>query len=172
MRAEPRSAERPSSLTRAERTDELIESLVSLWEDSVRATHHFLTSEDVSALKPMVRGGLREVPTLLVAFAEGRRPTAFMGVDGKKVSSLFVAPQERGRGLGGRLMAFAVIELGANSVDVNEDNESAAAFYARLGFEVVSRSPLDDDGRPFPLLRLTLASRDRFRPARSAVPLG
>jgi putative acetyltransferase len=37
---------------------------------------------------------------------------------------------------------------------VNEQNAAALGFYEALGFEVVARSPLDDTGRPYPLLHM------------------
>ena len=40
------------------------------------------------------------------------------------------------------------------TVNVNEQNASGAGFYQRLGFEVIGRSPVDDAGRPYPLLHL------------------
>lgn len=43
------------------------------------------------------------------------------------------------------------------TVDVNEQNLSGAGFYARMGFETTGRSPVDDDGRPYPLLHLRRA---------------
>jgi putative acetyltransferase len=43
------------------------------------------------------------------------------------------------------------------TVDVNEQNGAALGFYEALGFEVVDRSPVDEDGRPFPLLHLRRA---------------
>jgi putative acetyltransferase len=44
-------------------------------------------------------------------------------------------------------------------VDVNEQNEQALGFYRHLGFEVVGRSPLDGQGKPYPLLHMTLAGQ-------------
>jgi putative acetyltransferase len=41
------------------------------------------------------------------------------------------------------------------TVDVNEQNPEAVAFYLALGFHVVGRSATDAEGRPFPLLRLS-----------------
>ncbi len=42
----------------------------------------------------------------------------------------------------------------ATALDVNEQNEGAVRFYAARGFAEVGRSPLDGEGRPFPLLHL------------------
>ncbi|MGE0773305.1 MAG: hypothetical protein AB7K37_16455 [Cyclobacteriaceae bacterium] len=39
---------------------------------------------------------------------------------------------------------------------MNEDNPGAAAFYQRMGFKVVSRSPTDPLGKPYPILHLEL----------------
>jgi capsular polysaccharide biosynthesis protein len=39
-------------------------------------------------------------------------------------------------------------------VDVNEQNPEAVRFYEANGFHVIRRSPVDDGGRPFPLLHL------------------
>jgi putative acetyltransferase len=43
---------------------------------------------------------------------------------------------------------------GALTVDVNEQNPEALAFYRACGFTVAGRSEVDDAGRPFPLLHL------------------
>ena len=43
------------------------------------------------------------------------------------------------------------------TVDVNEQNPRAHAFYRRYGFVDVGRSEVDSAGRPFPLLHMTLA---------------
>lgn len=37
-----------------ERTPMLIEQLLAVWEDSVRATHLFLSDEEISSIKPYV----------------------------------------------------------------------------------------------------------------------
>ena len=36
------------------------DTLVALWERSVRATHHFLTEADIGALRPLVREALSD----------------------------------------------------------------------------------------------------------------
>lgn len=44
----------------------------------------------------------------------------------------------------------------ALSVDVNEQNPQAVGFYLHYGFVQTGRSPLDGEGRPFPLLHMSL----------------
>ena len=62
------------------RDDTLVEQLALLWERSVRATHLFLSGDDVVAMRPEVREGLRAVPQLAVAF-DGL-PTRYPSVKG------------------------------------------------------------------------------------------
>jgi putative acetyltransferase len=40
------------------------------------------------------------------------------------------------------------------TVDVNEQNPGALAFYLRMGFVARGRSERDGQGRPYPLLHL------------------
>jgi len=49
---------------------------------------------------------------------------------------------------------FARSRKGQLRVDVNEQNAGASAFYESMGFQVAGRSPLDRQGRPYPLLHL------------------
>lgn len=59
-------------------------------------------------------------------------------------------------GTGSELPAFTVRRHGVTSVDVNEQNPAALKFYRKHGFAVDARSPLDDQGNPFPILHLKL----------------
>ena len=147
--------ERLSIAVPEERSDDVISALASIWEASVRATHDFLTEEDVAALRPEVRSGLAGVEVLEVACLDGE-PCGFSGVQGGKLEMLFVAPLARGRGVGKVLLARAVELHGATRLDVNEQNPQAVGFYRHEGFTVSERSAVDDAGRPFPLLRMSL----------------
>lgn len=130
--------------------------LMQIWEDSVRATHDFLSEEDIAALRPLLRE--RYMPALLVSVCRNRSGEAlgFMGTADGRLEMLFVAPSHFGRGVGRVLVTDAVVRKGVRELDVNEQNPGAGAFYRRMGFEVVGRSPLDAQGRPFPLLHMRL----------------
>ena len=66
---------------------------------------------------------------------------------------LFVEPDAHGRGVGTALLD-AVAARAPLTVDVNEQNPAAHAFYRARGFVETGRSPLDGEGRPFPLVHL------------------
>jgi len=72
-----------------DRADTLIDALTTLWEASVRATHHFLNEDDIHKLTPFVKMGLSGVETLVIA-SENHKPIAFMGIEAAKIEMLFV----------------------------------------------------------------------------------
>lgn len=80
----------------------------------------------------------------------------FVGSHESKIEMLFILDDARGQGVGKALLQYAIEHLGATQVDVNEQNPQAVGFYQHMGFKVVSRSPLDDMGKPFPILHMTL----------------
>lgn len=138
------------------RTQSIITDLTTLWDASVRTTHHFLTDDDITSLRPFVIQGLTSVPTLCVAMADDGSPLGFMGLDGGKIEMLFVGPEHQGRGVGGALFRHAINALGATDVDVNEQNEIATAVYIHMGFRVIGRDAKDAQGNDFPILHMKL----------------
>lgn len=132
-------------------------ALLALWEHSVRATHYFLTEADILALRPLVAEALASDALAWWVLAPGASPVpGFLGLTRGTIEALFIHPACRGQGLGRRLMAHAQALAGEAplAVDVNEQNDAAAGFYAALGFAVVGRSPTDSGGRPFPILHM------------------
>ncbi|MFM5696831.1 acetyltransferase [Aeromonas veronii] len=132
-------------------------ALIDLWEASVRATHHFLPEAEILALKPLILEHYFDAVTLHCARTEEGHITGFSGVHEGKLEMLFVAPGARGSGVGCLLVAHAITQGGATQVDVNEQNEQAVGFYLKMGFTVTGRSPLDAQGKPYPLLHMALA---------------
>lgn len=141
----------------ANRDKNRLDALTELWERSVRATHDFLSAEEIKGIRPEVRAGLAQIPVLLLCLngeEDGSEPLGFLGVAERKVEMLFVDPAARGRGVGSLLMREAAERTGADEVDVNEQNPQAVGFYEHLGYRVFARSATDDQGRPFPILHL------------------
>ncbi|BBQ53440.1 acetyltransferase [Aeromonas jandaei] len=134
-------------------------ALIALWEASVRATHHFLPEAEILALKPLILEHYFDAVTLHCARTEEGNIAGFSGVHEGKLEMLFVAPAVRGSGVGRRLVEHAIGQCGATLVDVNEQNEQAVGFYQKMGFAVTGRSPLDGQGKPYPLLHMALPPR-------------
>ena len=130
--------------------------LIEIWESSVRATHDFLSDEDILSLKPLILEHYFDAVDLRVAKSDNNKITGFIGVAGCNVEMLFVSPDNRNKGVGSLLLKNAIESQSANKVDVNEQNPDAIGFYKRLGFSVIGRSPLDGQGNPFPLIHMGL----------------
>ena len=97
-----------------ERTPDLIKGLLEVWENSVRATHLFLSDSEIQSIKKYVPQAINEVLHLLIAEDESGRPVAFMGVEAGSLEMLFIAPEERGKGLGKRLIQYGISGLQKN----------------------------------------------------------
>lgn len=131
--------------------------LLAVWESAVRATHHFLTEEDIITLRPQVATALPLMqPLLLVSVTKDTAPVGFLGISGDKIEALFIHDAWRGQGLGKHLLQKALLDYHCRFVDVNEQNPHALGFYEHCGFHIISRSPTDESGRPFPILHLGL----------------
>ena len=152
----------------ATRPAHLIASLHTLWEQSVRATHLFLTEEDIQTISAMVPQALKEIPILVVAEDGQGEPAAFMGIDGHRLEMLFIRPEGSGRGLGRKLLTMAVERYQVNRLCVNEQNPKARGFYEHMGFEVYKRTELDEQGAPFPLLYMK--KRDSLTIKKAGLP--
>ncbi|WP_341540074.1 hypothetical protein [Pseudodesulfovibrio tunisiensis] len=85
--------------------------IVDVWEASVRATHDFLSEDDIRFFKPLILNEYLSAVELYCVKDEAERIHGFVGVAGQKIEMLFLAPR-RGRGLGKLLLNFAVTELG------------------------------------------------------------
>ncbi|GAA1496282.1 GNAT family N-acetyltransferase [Paeniglutamicibacter kerguelensis] len=129
--------------------------LVEIWRSAVRATHDFLEKTDFERIEISLAPSYFPAVTLIVAERDGR-PLGFAGIAGGNLEMLFVLNEVRGSGLGSALLAEAIANHGVTMVDVNEQNAGAHGFYLSRGFREIGRSPLDSDGRPYPILHLQL----------------
>ena len=102
-----------------ERTAELYETLIEIWENSVRATHTFLTDEEIDDIKSYVPKAIESVENLIVAETENNgvgKIVAFSGVENRKIEMLFVDNDKRGQGIGRKLVEYAVEKYSAETV--------------------------------------------------------
>ncbi len=135
-------------------------SLVEVWEASVRATHHFVTEQDIQVFRPIVRDALQHLNLGCVRVKDGSI-AGFIAVSDGNVHMLFIHPTWRGQKIGSRLLRYAVEMLDGTTLDVNEQNEQAVGFYLHMGFEVIGRSERDSTDKPYPILHMRLSPIER-----------
>lgn len=131
------------------------QQILAVWEQSVLATHDFLAPTDFTEIKELVQT-IDFYDFQVYCLTEDDIVIGFIGVADKKIEMLFLDPKYFGQGLGQMLINFALRELAADKVDVNEQNIKAVEFYKKSGFEIVERTEKDDQGRDYPLLRMKL----------------
>ncbi|MEO1048912.1 MAG: acetyltransferase [Pseudomonadota bacterium] len=139
---------------RSNRPDDAVR-IVEIWCTSVDATHDFLSAEDRASIEALVAEHIPKAELDLLVDEEDP-PLAFLKMDGPMIDALFVAGDRLGEGLGSVLLRYALEDHGATTLEVNEQNPQAVAFYKRWGFEVTDRMETDDHGRPYPTLTMTL----------------
>ncbi len=139
-----------------ERTITIINQLLEVWEDSVKATHLFLSNKEINNIKEYVPQALKAVSHLLIIENENNKPIAFMGIEGTKLEMLFIKNNERGKGLGKQLLNYGIKNYNVNELVVNEQNPNAKEFYEHMGFKTYKRTDLDEQGNPYPILYMKL----------------
>ena len=135
-----------------QREPQLIHQFTAIWEDSVRASHLFLSEAEIQEIKAYVPQALTGVSRLLVAERVLGQPVAFMGIEGPRLEMLFLSPAERGAGLGRQLLEYGIRHYHLQELTVNEQNPQAVGFYRHMGFETYRRTDCDEQGGPYPLL--------------------
>ena len=135
-----------------ERNPSLIEKLLCVWESSVKATHLFLSNDEIHNIKQYVPKALSDVPILIVAECKNGNPIGFMGIANQTLEMLFVANESRGQGIGRQLLQYGIENYSVCKLSVNEQNPLAKGFYEHMGFTVYNRTQLDEQGNPYPLL--------------------
>lgn len=139
-----------------DRTPQLIDRLLEVWENSVKATHKFLSNGEILEIKKYVPCALSSISYLVIDTDENGNPIAFMGIENNKLEMLFVTSEYRGKGIGKKMLLHGIESYGANHLAVNEDNPQAKGFYEYMGFKVYGRNELDDQGKPYPVLYMRL----------------
>jgi len=139
-----------------DRTTSLLEQLLGVWENSVKATHLFLSEREIENIKKYVPQALKEIPYLIIVENGNQIPVGFMGIVEQHLEMLFISHEERGKGLGKELLKYGIEKYSVNDLAVNEQNPLAKGFYEHMGFEIYKRTECDEQGNPYPLLYMKL----------------
>ena len=139
-----------------DRTAFLIEQLLNVWESSVKATHLFLSEDEIEDIKKYVPQALKEIPCLIIIENKNEIPVGFMGIVEQHLEMLFISHEERGKGLGKKMLKYGIEKHSVNDLAVNEQNPLAKGFYEHIGFKVYKRTECDEQGNPYPLLYMRL----------------
>lgn len=134
-------------------TNQDLTRILDIWRSAVDATHDFLTRKDRVSIEAEVVSFFPQV-NFVLATDEADVPQGFMFLHDGHLEALFVAPEKHGMGIGTMLIGSALRDYPDLTTDVNEQNQSALGFYEQKGFERTGRSPVDAQGRPYPLIHL------------------
>ena len=124
-----------------DRNPTLTGQLLEVWESSVKATHLFLSEEEIENIKNYVPQAIQEIPYLIIVVNEHQVPIGFMGIAEQHLEMLFISDVEK---------------YSVNDLAVNEQNPLAKGFYEYMGFKVYKRTECDEQGNPYPLLYMKL----------------
>lgn len=139
-----------------------LDRLYEIWYASVIATHDFVSASDLAEICIQVKEDYLPDRPLLIAVDNKDCLLGFLGMTGCEVESLFIDPRWHRLGLGRAFINEASAHSSYLEVEVNSQNRQAVAFYKAVGFEAYTQSPMDSDGRPYPIMRMR---RQKITPA-------
>lgn len=79
-----------------DRNPTLTGQLLEVWESSVKATHLFLSEEEIENIKNYVPQAIQEIPYLIIA-VKTSGSCRFMGIAEQHLEMLFISDEERGK---------------------------------------------------------------------------
>lgn len=127
--------------------------ILSLWYNTVKATHHFLSEHDFDLIYQELSSFIQQTSVTL-AINQQHQVVGFMILDKNHIEALFVNHTLRKQGIGKRLINEALSKFSCITTTVNEQNKPALQFYQYLGFQQTHRREYDQQNRPYPLLYL------------------
>jgi len=127
--------------------------LSTIWYEASVQAHAFLGEERLSQQRALVQATYLPQAETWVACVDDT-PVGFIGLIDDYVGGLFVSPAYQGKGIGAALLAHAFGLKGNLSLTVYAENRAAHRFYHHHGFHDVSRHSVDDEGLPFPIIRM------------------
>ena len=90
--------------------------------------------EHIKKIKEYVPQALAGIAHLMIAEDDRGCPVAFMGIEDGTLEMLFISPEERGKGLGKRLLQYGIKTYAVERVAVNEQNRRPGDFMSTWAF--------------------------------------
>jgi putative acetyltransferase len=132
------------------------QKLSLIWLEASLLAHPFIGEQRLLEQQTLIENQyLPNAETWVASIRD--QPCGFISLLDTFVGGIFVSPNRQGGGIGRKLIAHALSLKGELSLEVYINNRQAVAFYTGLGFQEVSRRPVDDDGYPFENSYLRLA---------------
>lgn len=125
-----------------------LQTLSAIWFDASLLAHAFLGEARLREQRALIETIYLPTAETWVACHRGET-VGFISLLDTFIGGLFVAPQRQGLGAGRALVQHALSLKGELSLEVYTANDQALGFYRSLGFEEISRRPVDDEGLPF-----------------------
>ncbi|WP_292294478.1 GNAT family N-acetyltransferase [Marivita sp.] len=119
-------------------------AILSAWIDETPWMPRIHTrAEDIAHAAMMVDRGW-------VTVSETSGITGFLARNGDDIHALYIAPEQRGQGIGSRLLADAMQQQDQLTLWTFQSNTGAQTFYERHGFSPVERTDGtgNDEGLP------------------------
>lgn len=135
-----------------------LKKLSRIWLDASLIAHPFIGERRLLEQRTLIEDQYLPNAETWVACMDGQ-PCGFISLLDTFIGGMFVSPDQQGLGIGRQLISHALALKGELELEVYADNQQAVAFYARLGFQELSRRPRDDEGYAFENARLRLIEK-------------
>lgn len=129
--------------------------LSKIWFEASLLAHPFIGERRLMDQQALIEERYLPSAETWVATVSGQ-PAGFISLLETFVGGLFISPERQGLGIGRRLISHALTLKGELSLEVYTQNRRAMGFYRSLGFEELSRRPMDDEGYPYENAHLRL----------------
>jgi putative acetyltransferase len=129
--------------------------LSKIWLEASLRAHPFIGERRLFEQQGLIEEHYLPSAETWVASVD-EQPAGFISLLETFVGGLFVSPHRQGLGIGRQLIGHALDLKGELLLEVYTQNRQAMGFYTTLGFQELSRRPIDDEGYPFENARLRL----------------
>ena len=129
------------------------DACLAIWRAASETGHPFLTRTELDADQVLVRDIYLSRATITLA-CDDEGPVGFIALIDDFIGGLFVLPARYRQGVGRLLINAASRQAGRLSVEVYAANTEAWRFYKSLCFMQTAARTVDDQGRPYALVRL------------------